>query len=444
MTVSLSYLFKIILINRPVYLSIIAVIVKMFLIISPIKAYCSEQKSKNITDIFIAKGEQVEIEAKDMTHYSVGNKESIKHLYRKSKGIILIKGKSLGFSDLIIWKKNDKRTYHLYVTSKKEQFNKLQIANIFSRTQLKTTIQGPIIKVEGEIKTLNDYLIVQEVIKKKYENIILDITIEKKLRNKLYSLIYKKLYSIGARKVICFNFQMNIECSIQGLSIKNTIIKSLSDKYNINFQNSIGILPDTNYIAHFKIVQLENSNNKARKLGASKISSSLVDLINKNYISLIEGERVYLSDFETNATLLAEPQTTLILDQKSELSLGGEISFESQNSNTQNNQVQWKFYGLKIKSTLQNLKGRPFLKFKTELTAPEGNNINGSKGMSGAYITKDKYIKLFEVGYKLNQRNQESLPLLSQIPILKYLFTAKEESDSFKQIICYVKIEEML
>lgn len=443
MTVSLSYLFKIILINRPVYLSIIAVIVKIFLVISPIKAYCSDKKAKNITDIFIAKGEQVEIDAKSMTHYSIGNKETLKHIYRKSAKIILIKGKSLGFSDLIVWSKNDKKTYHIYITSKKEQFNKLEIANIFSRTGLQTNIQGPLIKVDGIVKSLSEYFLIHKVIKKKYENLILDIKLDRELRNTIYGIVYKKAYALGARKVICFNFQMNIECSLQGMSIKNSIIKSLGQKYNIKFQNSIGILKDTNYVAHFKIVQLENSSGESRKLGASKISSGLMELINKNYISLIEGEKVYLSEFATNATLLAEPQTTLILNEKSKLSLGGEIPFDSQTSNNQNSLTQWKFYGLKISSTLQNLNGRPYLKFNTELTAPEGNNISGSKGMSGAYITKDKYIKLFEVGYKVNQESSEGLPLLNKIPILKYLFTANQESESFKQIICYVKVEEL-
>lgn len=443
MTVSLSYLFKIKIINSPVYLPILAFLVKIFIVLSPIKVYANGKISNEINHIFMAKGEQEEIDANQMTRYSVGNKEVIKHLFVEKNRKILIKGLSVGFSDLILWKEKTKTTYHIYVLSKKEQLNKMQLAETFKRTGLNTSIQGSLLVVTGTIKEYSEYLIVQNILKNKYKNLLTDIKIDKNLRNHIFGEIYAQTYNLGATKTICFNTQVNIDCSIQGLDLKNSHLQRLAEKFNIKFQNSLGILKDTNYMAYFKIIQVEHSRNDKRKIGISKISSPLVDLINKNYVSLIEGESIHLSQFNANATLLAEPQTSLILEEKAILSLGGELPYNNIQGNNQNTTTQWKFYGLKINTVLKNLNGRPFLKYNTELTAPEEQNISGSKGQSGIYITKNKYVKLFEVGYKIKNHTEEGVPLLNKIPLLKYLFTSDDKSESYKQIICYVKVEEI-
>jgi hypothetical protein len=91
---------------------------------------------------------------------------------------------------------------------------------------------------------------------------------------------------------------------------------------------------------------------------------------------------------------------------------------------------------------LKNLNGRPFLEYKTELTSPMNEQINGSKGKSGLYVATGKYIKLFEVGYKIKNTQDQGVPILNKIPILKYLFQSELKEDSYKQIICYVKVEE--
>jgi hypothetical protein len=440
MIISLSSQNKILLQFSPIYLSIIVVIVKIFFILPSSLAYASDHETSKIKEILISKGEQIEIKVSGSARYSIGNKEVLKHIYIKRKNKLLLKGKSIGFTDLVIWNNNNKNLYHIYVLSKKEQMNQVKLIESLKRTSLDINVQGSLILINGTIKTLTEYFIIHSILKKKNENLIFNIKLDSNLRNQIYSKVYKNLYSLGAKKVICFNYEYQIECSIQGLSLKHPQIKMFKNKYSIRVQNTLGILKDTNYTASFKIVQIENSESNNTQIGISKISSPLAELFNKNYLSLIEGERTFLSQININATLLAEPQTSLVIDQRAQISLGGETPFLSESLN--GSKTSWKFYGLKINTILKNLNGRPFLEYKTELTSPTNDKINGSKGKSGIYVTTGKYIKLFEVGYKVTNSQDQGVPLLNKIPILKYLFQSQLTEDSYKQIICYVKVEE--
>lgn len=440
MTISLSSLYKVLLKISPIYLSILLFIVKIFFFITTDKALATQQKHNNIKEILISKGEQFEIPTKDLARYSIGNKEVLKHIHIKRKNKIILKGKSIGFSDLIIWQEDQKKSFHVYVLSKKSQMEQVKLIESLKRTSLQIKVEGSLIFINGSITSLNEYFIIHSIIKKKNPNIIINVNLKQSLRNEIYAKVYKSFYTIGANKVICFNYEHQIDCSIQGLSLKHPQVKFISHKYSINLQNTIGILKDTNYTASFKIIQIENTDTTKRNIGLSKISAPLADLINSNYISLVEGEQTYLNEVNINATLLAEPQTSLVIDQKALISLGGEIPF--QQAYNDQSITQWKFYGLKVNTVLKNFNGKPFLEYKTELTSPIEQNVNGSKGNSGIYVTTGKYIKLFEVGYKTSGNQQEGVPILNKIPILKYLFSSNYKSNSYKQIICYVKVEK--
>ena len=440
MIISLSSQIKIILQFSPLYLSIMVVIVKMFLLLPYTNSIASTENSSKIKEILISKGEQIEIETSGSPRYSIGNKEVLKHIYIKRKNKLLLKGKSIGFTDLVIWNKNKKTSYHIYVLSKKEQMNQVKLIESLKRTSLDISVQGSLVLINGTVKDLNEYFIIHSILKKKNQDLIFNIKLSLEVRNKIYSKVYKNLYSLGAQKVICFNYEYKIECSIQGLDLKHPQIKMFKKKYSISVQNTLGILKDTNYTASFKIVQVENSDVTNTQIGISKISSPLADLFNRNYVSLIEGEKTFLSQININATLLAEPKTSLVIDQKAQISLGGETPFQTETLN--GSRTQWKFYGLKINTILKNLKGRPFLQYNTELTSPMNDQINGSKGKSGIYVSTGKYIKLFEVGYKVTNNQKQGVPILNKIPILKYLFQSQLTEGSYKQIICYVKVEE--
>lgn len=424
---------------RPLFLSIYKSNVKVFLMSYVALTLCNNAYSSNIKEIFISTGEQVEINEPQIRKYSVGNKDVIKHKHRAKYGKILIKGKKMGFSDLVIWKKKEKVTYHLYVISKKQQLEKISLIESLKRMNLKIRTQGEIVYVFGEISTFEQFFLISKINMKNHKNLILDVSINKKLRNELYSKIYLELYNDGASKVICKNYGIKITCSLQGISLTNSSIQYLKEKFFVSFSHRTERGESKNYIASLKIIQVEISNSQHFKIGPSKISSSVQELVQTN--NFLQNEMINISNTKANLKILAEPVTTLILNEKAKIQLGGEIPFTT--SSTDNKTIQkWKFYGLKIETVLRSVNGNPLIQYSTELTSPSNKSINGSKGKSSVYIKKDEYVKLFEVGYQVDNNNREYLPILGEIPFLRNLFSNESNTDSYKHIICYIKLEE--
>ncbi len=433
---------------RPIFLSRILFIVKIFLLSTNYTPAAHAATKRNIKDLFISKGEQTTIKVNSMTHYAIGNKEVLSHLYKRKAQQIHLKGKSIGFSDLVIWSGKVSTTYHIYVLSKTKQLKKVQIAESLKRLGLEVKVNGEIILVEGEISNISQFFIIQKIAKYKNENLILNITLSKKLRNKIISEIYSKLYQVGAKKVICHNFKIQLHCSVEGVSIRSNQIKALSKQYNIKFNYAITNIKDKNYLVKFKIIQVETMHEYKNKLALSQISAPLLSLIKGNHISLVEGETTNISQLDVKATLLSEPQTLVTLEAPAIISLGGEIPYTSVKENTEN--TTWKFFGLKTKIKLTNKRGRLFVNYKANLSTPQKSAnsstatgvIQGAKGQAGIFIKRDQYIKLFEIGHNFQEDQTSGIPLLKDIPFFKYLFSSRGKYNSYKHIICFIYLKE--
>ena len=424
---------------RPTYLSIFSLFVKIFLIPS---IYATEQQRIEVKDLFIAKGEQLSIDSNSMTRFSVGNKEVIKYLYRKSTKKIYIKGKSIGFSDLVIWSNARKKVYHIYVLSKKEQLKKMQVAQALKRLNLNVKINGSIVLANGEIQEISHYHILHKIKQQKIKNLILNISMTSNLRNHIFEKIYNHFYNFGAKKIICSNESIQVYCSIESLYLKSKRSKQIIDTYSIIISNDINNLEHRNYLLKFKIIQVESLTQESRGIGLSQISVPLLDLIKKKHLNLLEGKFSEISDLNIKAKLLAEPQAVISPGVALNLSLGGEVPHNTVTPNLTT--TNWRFYGLKIKAELLNKRGLPFIKYKSTLTTPAENSIEGTKGSSGVYIKLLETQKLFEIGHHFNREKIKGIPLLEKIPLLKYLFSQSDDLNSFKQIICYITLEETL
>jgi len=437
-TISLRfYIFKI----RSLYLSRLWLFVKIFLVSVNYTTSSAIAEESAIKDIFIGKGEQLTINAGLLSHFSIGNKEVIKSIYRAKERKIYIKGKSIGFSDLVVWNNKNKTTYHIYVSSKREQLNKLKNVETLKRIGLAVSLEGDYALVSGEINSLRAYLAIQKILTLKAENLVFDINLSKKVRNEIFEKIYASSYKFGASKVICKNLKISIYCSIDGLDLNDPVIKDLEKQFFIIFDRKILQFSDKNYLAKFKIVQVESLNDRNIKVGLSKLSAPLIDLIQGRHLSLIEGESINVSELNIKATLLSEPQTILTLNSKATLSLGGEIPITTTSNIGQN--TQWKFFGLKIKALLTRKNGKPFMAYETNLTTPRSKTIQGTKGKAGMYIKRNQYSKLFEIGHTFEQTKLEGIPFLNKIPILKHLFSGSSRSSTYKHIICYINLEDI-
>lgn len=424
---------------RPLFLSITKSYVKVFLICYGILGQSSTSIASNIKEIFISIGEQVEISLPKIKKYSVGNKDVIKHKFRPKYHQILIKGKKIGFSDIVIWQNHQKKTYHIYVISKKKQLEKITLIESLKKMNLEIRTQGDIVYVYGQIIKQEQFLLLNKIKEQRHKNLIINVNIDTKLRNKLFSKVYVDLYADGAQKVICHSFGIKIQCAVQGISLDSSSIKHLKENYFILFTDQLNRLDDKNFHVSFKVIQIETSNAEYLKLGISNISSKVNDLIFTE--NIIKNEVIRIGNSQANIKILAEPQTSLILGNHAKIQLGGEIPFSTNQANNKT-VLSWKFYGLKIDALLKSKHGRALIQYETELTSPGQKSISGSKGKSSIYLKKNTYIKLFEIGYKVDSHNNTSLPYLGEIPILRALFSSQDNVDSYKHIICYIKLEK--
>ena len=424
---------------REIFLSTIANNVKVFLATYVIMLHCPAAFPSDIKEIFISKGEHYEIELKNIKSYSVGNKEVIKHIFQKKNKKVLIKGKQIGFSDIVVWNTSGKKTYHIYVISKKEHLSKMTLIQSLRKLELEIKAQGEIIYVSGSLKKEEQFLMINKLLAQKPKNLILNIKLSNKLKNIIVSKALIYLYQAGADEAKCKILGVNINCLTKGLSKDLLLENFLNDKYNIKLNYDLYNEAQDNYLISLKLVQIETKEQSHLKLGLNEISTSIKDVL--NFHETISSELINIGNLDLSIKTLAEPQTTIIRGKKATIQLGGEIPF----TNGTQNQIttEWKFYGLKIDLSLSEYQSKQFIHYNSEMTSPSENSIVGSKGSSSVFVSSNQYIKLFEVGHKIDYSNSSYIPLLGKIPFLKALFSSKNKSDSFKHIICYLKLEKL-
>jgi hypothetical protein len=398
-------------------------------------ALSTEPPSSGNHQLFLARGEQEELKIKDLGNFSVGNPQVLAVKYRSKQKQLLLKGKSIGFSDLIIWHRDKKITYKVFVISKKEQLKRLSIIDGLRKIGLNGELHSGIIFVSGNISNLAQYLHVKKL-KRERPEIIWHICIDQKLRNEIIADIYATLYGKNISFINCEQLELAFNCYYQG-TMNNFHRSYLESKYLINFlptQNS----KDQNFFLEFKIIQIEHYQNKAISTGLEKISSSIGDLIKFN--DFIQGQTITLEGQKINATLLANPKSIITMKTPVTISLGAEVPFSQTSNNGVN--TQWKFAGLKIKSDLQREESKLLLNYQTDFTRPVGDLISGSTGKGAVYLKQNDFVRVFEITFETTQKNHSYLPGIGEIPFLKYLFQGTTSSNGHKQIIGFVKISK--
>ena len=432
---SLRYFIKPI--YRGSFLSRIASLVKIFLPTTLCVGPAFAQKQ----DIFLSKGEQMELNTGKLKNFSVGNKEVLKYKYLPTKSKILIKGKSLGFSDLVIWNKSyKKKTYHFYITSKKEQLKKMEVAQILKGTQLNTKISGGIIYVEGKLNSISHYLVYKNLEHMKMKSLILNVDLSTTLKNLIIGKVYRELYDNGFNFVSCKNISAQINCEYNTETNAKESLNRFSHTYKINFTNLNNYKLNNNYRLKFKIVSIESSYILMHDSGASKIQSSIQDIISDEGFSM-QSNKIFLEGQNYRAKLVASPEVNTVLEQKFKLELGGEIPFKK--GSKENQSIDWKFVGLRVKGELKLRGDQYFLKYQSLITKGNNKGISGPKGESALYLKIGKLVKLYSIDFVENNSQEVGIPGLSSIPLLKHLFIKANKNHGHQQINVYVTIEEV-
>jgi hypothetical protein len=394
------------------------------------------------SDVILAKGEQKELSFSSLKNFSVGNPEVISYKYIPKTGKLLLKGKKVGFTDLVVWTKTGKEVVSIYVLSKQKFLKTFQLADALKNLNLTIDIKGPIMTASGVLADFSDYLYLQKIKGQFQDQVFFKITLDPKLRNHIIGQVYKKLYANGFSSVTCQADWLDILCFYEGTTNAD-FLKHIATFYRVSFIQQDSRLRHKNYRLKLKLVQLERMDGKEIHLGLDKLQATVSDLFTDGIRSLIDKNAIFLQKSQMDLSSLAEPELVVNLNTPQLIEIGSQIPY--QNIGVQGATViapiDWRFAGLKIKTKITESYGKMLLDYETEFSRPVDQAISGSKEISSALLEIGVPMKIFQIGFQTTGKNRLGIPLLSEIPILKHLFESKSDTKTYKQIYGYVVLE---
>ena len=394
--------------------------------------------------MILAKGEQKEILVPGLKNFSIGNPEVISYKYLSKTGRILIKGKKVGFTDVLVWTSKGKQSFSLYVLSKQKFLKTFQLADALKNMNLTIDIKGPIMTATGVLSDFSDYLYLQKIKGQFQDQVFFKITIDPRLRNHIIGQVYKKLFANGFSSVSCQADWLDILCFYEG-DHNGELLKQLVNFYRISFIHQDSRLRRKNYRLKLKLLQLEQLDGREIHLGLDKLKANMSDLFDIGVRKLIDDNYVFLSQSKMDLSSIAEPEIVINLNSPQVIEIGSQIPYQNLGAQGGNviAPIDWRFAGLRIKSKLTQSYGKLLLDYETEFSRPVDQAISGSKEVSSALLIPNVPLKIFQIGFQTSSKGRQGIPLISQIPILKHLFESKSDQKTYKQIYGYVVLEEI-
>lgn len=397
-------------------------------------------------DLILAKGEQKELSFSTLKKYSVGNPDVLSYKFFPKNQKILLKGKKVGFSDLVVWSGTQKIEYKIYVLSKQKHLQTYQLAEALKPLDLTVSIQGPVIMVEGEIQTLEDYLYIHKLKKKHGDQVFFKSTINPKLRNHIIGLIYHKLFSAGASQIACQAQFSEILCDYSPEGADLSFLKQLESRYAVSFISRQSRWLQKNYRLKMKLIQVEKIDGREISTGLDQIDISMKDLFTHGLSKIVDENRLKLRDTALDLSTLAEPDIMINLGHPQLVEIGSQIPYQNINAQGTNiiAPIDWRFAGLRIKTEIKEAFGKILVKYETEFSRPVAGSISGSKEISTVLVHPNEMVKIFQIGFQTEGEQEQSIPLLNQIPILKEIFKSKTNEKTYKHINGYLVLEEVI
>lgn len=417
--------------------AIALIFVKTFLFLP-----CAALAQISASDVILAKGEQKELSFGGLKNFSVGNAEIISYKFMPKSGKLLVKGKSVGFTDLIIWTSKGKETLSIYVLSKQKFLKTYQLADALRNLNLTIDIRGPVMTASGILSDFSDFLYLQKIKGQFQQQVFFKIRLDSKLRNHIVGQIYKKLYANGFSSVTCQVDWLDVLCFYEGNENEN-LLKQLSSFYQVTFIKQDSRLKHRNYRLKLKLIQLERMDGREIHLGLDKLQAKVSDLFEFGIRKLIDDNSVFLGQTKMDLSTLAEPEMVVNLGTPQTIEIGAQIPYQNiaQQGAAVIAPIDWKFAGLKIKTKVTESYGKLLLDYETEFSRPVDRAISGSREISSALLEVGVPMKIFQIGYQTTTKDRRGIPLLSDIPLLKHLFESKSDQKTYKHIYGYVVLE---
>ena len=384
-------------------------------------------------DIILAKGEQKEISLPGLKNFSVGNKDVVSTHVRQGK--LLLKGRQVGFSDVVVWSKSGRQTFQLYVLSKTSFLKTIQLSEALKDLGLNLNLKGPLMVVAGEVTRAEDWRYLQHLRAQHKDRVVFQVTAHSELRRLMAADVYRDLFAVGITQVSCLARFLDLECGFEGSKDRlKDLMEALKERWGVKFIQRDSHWARGNLRLKLKLIQVEQLDGQELNFGLAALRAKPLDLFQHGLKKLIEDNQIALGESHIQLSTLAEPESLV----------SAQIPYQniSQGNGVVIAPIDWRFAGLKITTMLEERDGQLALDYETEFTRPMGQSISGSKEKSSLLLRPGESYKLFQIGYQSQGEDRQNLPGLKDIPILRVLFGSRTRSNNYKRIEGYLLVEK--
>ena len=401
-------------------------------------------------DYIISRGQSISLKLPNLVRFNVGNKDVLTYKLNESNKTLLIRGVSLGTSEILVWNKGEQTptAHQIFVISKIQEAKYLHLAQSIGGLGLETKIRIPNVQVEGVITSVKQYLQYKKIQNQNSEIIIDEAQLKSDLKREILADVFQLFFNDYKDSLQCNVHFTEVTCLYPANEAPSESLKKyLKDKYRVMFIEHNNQKLRSNYTFKLKLIQLEQMDGEELRLGLEQLSASLGELISIPLNKIVEKNAVLLAQKKVQMNTLAEPVGLIRPMSPAEFQIGADVPFVTTGKDGYVAQTQWQFAGLRVKITLENMGEKVKIIYETELTKPSADNngaISGNKEKSSIVIDLSTPTQIFQISLKTEANGVDQMPFLNRIPLLGELFKSKSSQNNYKMItgIIEVKIHE--
>lgn len=430
-------------INNLSYLPLIRKKVKILIILpSLFLSFNAQGAELPKQELLLTPGEHRQFAAKQVRQFAITNRDVLSAKYSNKNGL-LIKAKSQGHSEVIIWDTNGrKQTYSITILGAKRQQKWQSTLEQLKQMGLHSTHQEHQVEITGELNSLLPFQYVVEQTKT-FPEFSWKVILGPELKNKILEDVYHQFYDQFIDSISCKIEFLNIICQVEeGHPSIEGLKQSLEKKYGLQLYTYPSIPKFQNIKVKMKLIQMERSDGDAINFGLNRLNAKLKDILDRGLTPLIEENQVLLEKYQIKMESLAEPELILQLDQETKITLGKELPYFAQSVSGERVVTDWKFTGLSISLKCQNINGKLVMSYSTKLssTPQQDGPISGNGQQSRVSLELDSPIQLFDLSLKGSEEEESGIPLLGDIPFVGRIFRSTKTHALHKKIIAIMEV----
>lgn len=407
-------------------------------ILGEVKGVCAATSES----VILAKGEQKELPISGLRNFSLGNREVLSGLVHQGK--LLVKGRQVGFSDVVVWSKEGRQTFPVYVLSKNAFLKTTQLAEALKDLGLTLDLKGPLMVVSGEVSRAEDWRYLHHLRRQHQERVVFHVQATPELRRLIAGEVYRDFFGAGLSQLACQARFLSMECTFEGQKERvQDIMAALTERWGVKFIQRETRWARTNLRLRLKLIQIERLDGRELNFGLAGLKAKPLDLFQHGLQRLIADNQVALGESHVQLSTLAEPEILVRLGKPHQIEVGAQIPYQniSQGQGVVLAPIDWRFAGLKITTQLEERNGQLGLDFETEFSRPNGNQISGSKERSSLLLRPGEAYRIFQIGYLAQGDDLQHLPGLAKVPLIRSLFGSHTTSSTYKRIEGYLLVE---